>query len=78
MIASTLPPTVAVDGAAIRSRRIARGVSLGNFAAAVDMPPQYLSHVERGVRARVPLPVFRRIVRALGLHSGRTIRVGTP
>ena len=38
-------------GATVRARRLARGVGLRRFAAAVGLAPTYLSKIERGVVA---------------------------
>jgi hypothetical protein len=51
------PPTITAEtvdhqaaGAAVRQRRIARGISLRSFARVMEISPSYLSDLERGRR----------------------------
>ncbi len=63
--ASPLPPNVAVNGDAIRARRIELGFNLRTFAARATLSLQYVSQIERGNRPRVSPATFLRLVEAL-------------
>ena len=67
--AKPLPPTIEVDGNAIRARRIELGHTITEFADRADMSFQYLSQLERGDRKRVTPPRFQRLVSALRMRG---------
>lgn len=65
--APTLSPNVAVNGSAVRARRIELGENLKTFAPKVPVSFTYLSQIELGRRQRVSPLTFRRLVQALGM-----------
>jgi hypothetical protein len=65
---TTLPPSVKVDGAAVRARRIELGETIVSFAPRVPMSVGYLSQIERGRKPRrMSPPRFRQLAQALGM-----------
>lgn len=65
--AAPLPTTVAVNGDAIRARRVELGDNLREFADRVGLSLQYVSQLERGDRGRVTPATFRRLVVGLDM-----------
>lgn len=61
------PANVAVNGAAIRARRIELGENLVKFAPRVPLSFQYLSQIELGRRPRVSPRTFRLLAEALDM-----------
>lgn len=64
-----LPTTVAINGDAIRARRVELGDNLRAFADRVGLSFQYVSQLERGTRERVSPGTFRRLVDALDMAA---------
>lgn len=63
-----LPPTIEVDGAAIRARRKELGLTIATLADRANMSLQYVSQLERGDRSRMSPPLFRLLVAALQMR----------
>jgi flagellar biosynthesis protein FlhG len=66
-----------VTGAALRGFREARGVSLGEIAAASKVGVRFLEYIEQDRHADLPAPVYLRgfvqeYARCVGLEPGST------
>jgi transcriptional regulator with XRE-family HTH domain len=59
--------SIEVDGAAIRARRVNKGVTITELAAGAGVSRSYVSKIERGHRARVSRPVLRQLAGALSV-----------
>ncbi|MEH0431224.1 helix-turn-helix domain-containing protein [Streptomyces stelliscabiei] len=59
------PTTYQVDGAAIRTRRKALGLSQAQCAAQAGISREYLSQLETGVRQEMRPPTYARLRSAL-------------
>lgn len=59
------PATYQVDGAAIRTRRMALGMSQAKCAAKAGLARPYLSQLETGARQEMRPPTYARLCTAL-------------
>ena len=63
------PATFQVDGAAIRTRRMALGMSLAECAAKAGITKPYLIQLELGRRLRMRPPTYKRLRTALDVPT---------
>ena len=65
-------PSIASVGGAIRSRRLAIGLSQEDFAGGIDLDRAYYSHIERG-EINISLLVLFRIAAGLKCDPGELL-----
>jgi transcriptional regulator with XRE-family HTH domain len=70
----TSPPTIAVNGPAIRALRMAKGVGVTPFAERIGCHRSYIAGLETGHRHRVSPEFFAKLIVALALDDDRAIR----
>ncbi|MEV6790869.1 helix-turn-helix transcriptional regulator [Streptomyces sp. NPDC051320] len=61
--------TYEVDGAAIRTIRMARGIQIADLARTARITRSYLSRLETGVRRQMRPPTYTALRTALGIQA---------
>lgn len=68
------PPTVEVDGTAIREERVQAGLKRAELAELIGVTPRYIAHLENGTRQRMRRPPYFALRAALKATDERLKR----
>ena len=69
---------VEVHGYALRVIRQARGRSIADLAASLDVHRTYITHLERGSKRRVSPEFYNRLLDQLGIVDYRALLANAP
>lgn len=69
---------VEVHGYALRVIRQARGRSIANLAASLNVHRSYITHLERGSKRRVSPELYNNLLDQLGINDYRALLANAP